>query len=51
MLADCSKSVRIASEFFAPVGVVVCIHVMSGYCAGIQHRIKELAPCAIYTHC
>ena len=25
--------------------------VMSGKCAGVQRRIKELAPCAIYTHC
>lgn len=25
--------------------------VMSGNCAGVQRRIKELAHCAIYTHC
>lgn len=25
--------------------------VMSGNCAAVQHRIKELSPCAIYTHC
>ena len=24
---------------------------MSGKCAGVQRRIKEIAPCAIYTHC
>ena len=25
--------------------------VMSGSCTGVQQWIKELAPCAIYTHC
>ena len=25
--------------------------VMSGSCTGVQQRIRELAPCAIYTHC
>lgn len=25
--------------------------VMSGSCSGVQYRIRELAPCAIYTHC
>ena len=25
--------------------------IMSGSCTGVQQRIKELAPCAIYTHC
>ena len=25
--------------------------VMSGACSGVQARIREIAPCAIYTHC
>ena len=25
--------------------------VMSGACSGVQARISEIAPCAIYTHC
>ena len=25
--------------------------VMSGRCTGVQSRIKEFAPCAIYIHC
>ena len=25
--------------------------IMSGSCTGVQQRIKELAPCAIYTLC
>ena len=24
---------------------------MSGACTGVQARIREIAPCAIYTHC
>ena len=24
---------------------------MSGACSGVQARIREIAPCAIYTHC